>query len=156
MDAQPCGEGGLPTPPRKNDQNGGEAAGQNKGPILKSFRSRKPLMVQYYKTEQCPIQPVNRIFKRHHPLHPLQSNTESYSCVILRESEFHLVKAHPCPNINLSAADDDGDYDGDDNHDGVHPKSHKHKIPCMGFCASVWDSVRHHCHHHHHHHDHQK
>ena len=41
-------------------------------------------------------------------------------------------------------------------HRGVHPKSHKHKIPYMGFCASIWDSVRHHCHRHHHHHDHQK
>ena len=44
--------------------------------------------------------------------------------------------------------------DGGD--DGVHPNSHKHFIPYMGFCASIWDSVRHHCHHHHHHHDHQK
>ena len=41
-------------------------------------------------------------------------------------------------------------------HHGVHPNSHKHFIPYMGFCASIWDSVRHHCHHHHHHHDHQK
>ena len=31
---------------------------------------------------------------------------------------------------------------------GVHPNSHKHFIPYMGFCASIWDSVRHHCHHH--------
>ena len=31
-----CGEGGVPrpTPPRKNDQNRGEVAGQNKGPNL--------------------------------------------------------------------------------------------------------------------------
>ena len=34
---------------------------------------------------------------------------------------------------------------------GVRPKSHKHKIPYMGFCASIWDNVRHHCHPHHHH-----
>ena len=27
-----------------------------------------------------PIQPVNRICARHHPLHPFQSNTESYYC----------------------------------------------------------------------------
>ena len=40
-----------------------------------------------------------------------------------------------------------------DRHVGVHPKSHKHFIPYMGFCASIWDIVRHHCHHHH---DHQK
>ena len=39
---------------------------------------------------------------------------------------------------------------------GLHPKSHKHFIPYMGFCASIWDSVRHHYHHHHHHHHHQK
>ena len=43
-----------------------------------------------------------------------------------------------------------------DHRHGVHPNSHKHFIPYMGFCASIWDSVRHHCHHHHHHHDHQK
>ena len=51
------------------------------------------------------------------------------------------------------------DWDEDDDGggaDGVHPNSHKHFIPYMGFCASIWDSVRHHCHHHHHHHDHQK
>ena len=44
--------------------------------------------------------------------------------------------------------DDHVDDDGGD-HDGVHQKSHKHFIPYMGFCASIWDSVRHHCHHHH-------
>ena len=60
------------------------------------------------------------------------------------------------------------DKDGDDEEDavdhnedegkddGVHPNSHKHFIPYMGFCASIWDNVRHHCHRHHHHHDHQK
>ena len=47
--------------------------------------------------------------------------------------------------------------DDDDDVKGVHPNSHKHFIPYMDFCASIWDSVRHHCHHcHHHHHDHQK
>ena len=46
--------------------------------------------------------------------------------------------------------------DDDDGGDGVHLNSHKHFIPYMGFCASIWDSVRHHCHHHHHHHDHLK
>ena len=35
---------------------------------------------------------------------------------------------------------------------GASPKSHKHKIPYMCFCASIWDNVCHHCHHHHHHH----
>ena len=41
------------------------------------------MMEQYYNTEQCPIQHVNLICKRHHPL---QSNTESYSCgLLLRE-----------------------------------------------------------------------
>ena len=50
--------------------------------------------------------------------------------------------------------DDDDDVGGDVG--GVHPNSHKHFIPYMGFCASIWDSVRHHCHHPHHHHDHQK
>ena len=58
------------------------------------------------------------------------------------------------------ASDDDGDGGDDasdddgDGGDGVHPNSHKHFIPYMGFCASIWDSVRHHCHHHHHHHHH--
>ena len=54
----------------------------------------------------------------------------------------------------LLCADDH--VDGDDDVEGVHPNSHKHFIPYMGFCASIWDSVRHHCHHHHHHHDHLK
>ena len=36
MDAPPRGEGGVPrpAPPRKNDQNRGEVAGQNIGPNL--------------------------------------------------------------------------------------------------------------------------
>ena len=51
--------------------------------------------------------------------------------------------------------EDDVSYKDGDGNDGVHPNSHKHFIPYMGFCASIWDSVRHHCHHHHHH-DHQK
>ena len=65
-------------------------------------------------------------------------------------------------NLHLIRREEDGDDgDGDDGDvdedgDGVHPNSHKHFIPYMGFCASIWDSVRHHCHHHHHHHDHQK
>ena len=42
------------------------------------------------------------------------------------------------------------------NHQGVHPNSHKHFFPYMGFCASIWGNVRHHCHHHHHHHHIQK
>ena len=41
-------------------------------------------------------------------------------------------------------------------HCGASPNSHKHFFPCMGFCASIWDNVRHHCHHHHHHHHIQK
>ena len=83
-----CGEGGVPrpAPPRKNDQNRGEVAGQNKYPNLNFLQKRKEVMEQYYNTEQCPIQPVNRIGKRHHPVHPLQSNTECYSCGLsLRE-----------------------------------------------------------------------
>ena len=52
------------------------------------FPKEKPTMELYNKTEQCPIQPKNRICKRHHPLHPLQSNTESYICGLsLRESK---------------------------------------------------------------------
>ena len=59
--------------------------------------------------------------------------------------------------VDISHADiDDVAGDTDVVNDGVHPNSHKHFIPYMGFCASIWDSVRHHCHHHHHHHDHQK
>ena len=65
----------------------------------------------------------------------------------------------PRPFICWKNGDDNDDEDGDDDdeeEDGVHPNSHKHFIPYMGFCASIWDSVRHHCHHHHNHHDHQK
>ena len=55
MDAPPRGEGGgsppRPAPPRKNDQNRGEVAGQNKGHILKSFQKRKVMMEQYCNTE---------------------------------------------------------------------------------------------------------
>ena len=51
--------------------------------------------------------------------------------------------------------DDDYKYvDGDE--DGASPNSHKHFFPYMGFCASIWGNVRHHCHHHHHHHHTQK
>ena len=46
--------------------------------------------------------------------------------------------------------------DDDDDDDGASPNSHKHFFPYMGFCASIWDNVRHHCHHHHHHHHIQK
>ena len=38
---RPAGRGGFPAPPRlarKNDQSRREVAGQNKGPILKSFQ----------------------------------------------------------------------------------------------------------------------
>ena len=52
---------------------------------------------------------------------------------------------------------DEDESDGayvDDVDDGVHQKSHKHFIPYMVFCASIWDNVRHHCHRHHHHHRH--
>ena len=61
-----CGEGGVPrpAPPRKNDQNRGEVAGQNKYQNLNFLQKRKQVMEQYYNTEQCPIQPVNRICKR--------------------------------------------------------------------------------------------
>ena len=52
--------------------------------------------------------------------------------------------------------DDHHHHVGDDDHDGVHPNSHKYFFPYMGFCASIWDNVRHHCHRHHHHHHHQK
>ena len=56
------GRGG--SPPRKNDQSCGEVAGQNKGLNLNFLQKRKQVMEQYYNTEQCPIQPVNRICKR--------------------------------------------------------------------------------------------
>ena len=42
-------------------------------------------------------------------------------------------------------------HHGRDYH-GASPNSHKHFFPYMGFCASIWGNVRHHCHHHHHHH----
>ena len=72
----------------QNDQTAGQLQGKIKARFSIIFQERKQLMVQYYKTKQCPIQPVNRISKRHHPLHPLQSNTESYSCGLsLRESK---------------------------------------------------------------------
>ena len=46
--------------------------------------------------------------------------------------------------ILIDYDDYDDDNDNKDDQDGVHPKSHKHFIPYMGFCASIWDSVRHH------------
>ena len=48
-----CGEGGVPRPdpPRKNDQNRGEVAGQNKGPYLNFLQKRKLMMEQYHNTE---------------------------------------------------------------------------------------------------------
>ena len=52
--------------------------------------------------------------------------------------------------------DDDDDDNADDDNDGASPNSHKHFFPYMGFCASIWGNVRHHCHHHHHHHHIQK
>ena len=58
--------GGVPrpAPPRKNDQNRGEVAGQNKYLNLNFLQKRKQAMEQYYNTEQCPTQPVNRICKK--------------------------------------------------------------------------------------------
>ena len=70
MDAPPVlwgGGGGYPprpAPPRKNNQNSGELVGQNKGPNLNFLQYRKQMMEQYYNTEQCPIQRVNKICKR--------------------------------------------------------------------------------------------
>ena len=48
-----CGEGGIsrPDPPRKNDQNRVEVAGQNKGPYLNFLQKRKLMMEQYHNTE---------------------------------------------------------------------------------------------------------
>ena len=60
----------------QNDQTAGQLQGKIKARFSIIFQERKQLMVQYYKTKQCPIQPVNRISKRHHPL---QSNAEGYS-----------------------------------------------------------------------------
>ena len=47
---------------------------------------------------------------------------------------------------------DDDEENNDDEHDeyGASPNSHKHFFPHMGFCTSIWNNVRHHCHHHHH------
>ena len=47
-------------------------------------------------------------------------------------------------------------HDHPNDHYGASRKSHTHKIPYMGFCASIWDNVRHHCHHHHYYHHIQK
>ena len=53
--APPCtvGRGGVPhpDPPRKNDQNCGEVAGQNKGLYLNFLQKRKLMMEQYHNTE---------------------------------------------------------------------------------------------------------
>ena len=47
------GRGGVPRPdpPRKNDQNRGEVAGQNKGLYLNFLQKRKLMMEQYHNTE---------------------------------------------------------------------------------------------------------
>ena len=60
----PRGRGG--SPPRKNDQNRREVA--------QCSQYKKPKMEQYCNTEMCLIQPVNRVCKGRHPLHPLKSN----------------------------------------------------------------------------------
>ena len=64
MDAPPraVGRGGFPAPPRPVKMI--KTAGQNKYPNLNFLQKRKEVMEQYYNTEQCPIQPVNRICKR--------------------------------------------------------------------------------------------
>ena len=59
------------------------------------------------------------------------------------------------PPLDRHQDDDYGDDDDDDD-EGASPNSHKHFFPYMGFCASIWDNVRHHCHRHHHHHHIQK
>ena len=43
--------GGGGSPPRKNDQNRGEVAGQNKGLYLNFLQKRKLMMEQYHNTE---------------------------------------------------------------------------------------------------------
>ena len=40
-----------PDPPRKNDQNRREVAGQNKGPYLNFLQKRKLMMEQYHNTD---------------------------------------------------------------------------------------------------------
>ena len=76
-------------------------------------------------------------------------------CIWVRICSWWTVHAVSLTSDAIDRNDDDDDDDDDDD-GGVHPNSHKHFIPYMGFCASIWDSVRHHCHHHHHHHDHLK
>ena len=50
---RPAGRGGVPrpAPPRKNDQNRGEVAGQNKGLYLNFLQKKKLMMEQYHNTE---------------------------------------------------------------------------------------------------------
>ena len=67
------------------------------------------------------------------------------------------------PILEFQRDVDDDDYVGDDLIDdddseyyGASPNSHKHVFPYMGFCASIWGNVRHHCQPHHHHHHTQK
>ena len=50
-DGRPAGKGGFPAPPRKNDQNCGEVAGQNKGLYLNFLQKKKLMMEQYHNTE---------------------------------------------------------------------------------------------------------
>ena len=65
-----------------------------------------------------------------------------------------MMMVYQC-DVDDDDNDDDGDND-DGSDDGASPNSHKHFFPYMGFCASIWNNVRHHCHHHHHHHHIQK
>ena len=61
------------------------------------------------------------------------------------DSEPRLIMNSELPLI--VARDDHHHEDGDDNdYDGASPNSHKHFFPYMGFCASIWDNVHHHCH----------
>ena len=48
-------------------------------------------MIQYHTTEQCPIQPVIRICKRHRRLHPLQSNTELFLWIIVERKKKVII-----------------------------------------------------------------
>ena len=57
-----CHQGWTPRPLKMT-----KIAGKLRGKIkawISTFSKRKPMMEQYYDTEQCPIQPVNRICKR--------------------------------------------------------------------------------------------
>ena len=78
-------------------------------------------MEQYYNTEQCPIQPVNRICKRKQKVKVLVLFLPTGHQILFSKICQRMKQLLHVPNIILGAVDDDGEYasdDADDNYGG--------------------------------------